>query len=235
MASKHNSAQGETKRPTGDLNPQPSDSAVIAVATPGQKRAIARGRTVGQSGRNVAAEPFSLRQRAMYPDEYTNDAGSALYAARTSGVLRGIRESKIGRDQSKRAAKAMGRQNIKIRRDLGNRMGHNTPSKTQTSLPHFLTHRIGNAATHEISDLTKTGVGVPTRRKGRTASAPMGRNRLKTPTEGGRKRKSRKKKRRRTRRRSGGRRRRTRRGGMCGSCPGDKKRRRTRRRRRRRR
>ena len=234
MASKHNSAQGETKRPTGDVNPQPSDSAVIAVATPGQKRAIARGRTVGQSGRNVAPEPFTLRQRAMYPDEL-HDAGSALYRARTSGVLRGIRESKIGRDQSKRAATAMGRQNIRMRRALGKRMAAMGEAKHPTSLPHFLTHRIGNAATHEISDLTKTGMGAPTRRKGRAASATMGHNRLKTPTEGGRKRKSRKKKRRRTRRRSRGRRRRTRRGGMCGSCPGDKKRRRTRRRRRRRR
>ena len=223
MASKNNNAQGESKRH--------SDSALISAATPGQKRSIAKGRTVGHSGRNVAPEPFTLRQRAMYPDEQ-HDAGDALYTARTRGVLRGIRESKTGRDQSKRVAKAMGRQNIKIRRALGKRMKHNTSSKTSTSLPHFLTHRVGDAAIHEVSDLTKTGVGAPTRRKGRAASSPMGRNRLKTPTEGGRRRrrKSHKKKRRKTRRRSRGRSRRTRRGGMCGSCPGDKKRRRTRRR-----
>jgi len=213
MASKNNNAQGESKRPTGR-----SDRALIAASSASQKRAIARGRTVGRSGSRVTPEPFTLRQRAMYPDEYSTDAGFALNRARTSGVLRGIRESKADRDQSGKVARAMGRENIRVRKALGKRIapGSMGEAKNQTSLPHFLTHRVGDAAVGHVSDLTKTKMGAPTRRKGRAARSPFGRNRLKTPTEGGRKRRrkrrrTRKRKRRRTRRRKRIQRRRSRR------------------------
>ena len=151
MASKNNNAQGESKRPTGR-----SDRALIAASNAAQKRAIARGRTVGRSGSRVAPEPFTLRQRAMYPDEYTTDAGFALNRARTSGVLRGIRESKADRDQSGKVARAMGRENIRVKKALGKRIapGQWVKQRIRHLYLIFLHTELEMSGRH-VSDLTK--------------------------------------------------------------------------------
>lgn len=191
------SSKSETKRASGT-----ADRALIAASTPAQKRAISRGRTVGHSGRRVAPEPFSLRQRAMYPDE-NHEAGDALYQARTSGVLRGIEESADLRNQSRKVSRAMGRENMRNRSALGIHMQSNTGGPTT---PHFITRRIGDAVRHDVSDLTKTSQGAPTKRRGREAAKKN--RRLKSPSKGGR----------RTRKRKSRRKRRSRKmkGGACG-------------------
>ena len=115
-------------------------------------------------------------------------------------------------------------------------------------LPEHIRRHVDNLHAHQISDLTKTGLGAKSKRKvnkktGVRDKSPLARGGKKTrKRRRTRRRRTRRggmcgtcpgdKKRRRTKRRS---RRRTRRGGMCGTCPGDKKRRRTKRRSRRRR
>ena len=128
----------------------------------------------------------------MYPDE-NHEAGDALYQARTTGVLRGIEESADLRNQSRKVSRAMGRENMRNRSALGIHMQSNTGGPT---LPHFITRRIEDAARHDVSDLTKTSQGAPTKRRGREAAKKN--RRLKSPSKGGRrtrKRKSRRKKR----------------------------------------
>ena len=138
----------------------------------------------------------------MYPDE-NHEAGDALYQARTSGVLRGIEESADLRNQSRKVSRAMGRENMRNRSALGIHMQSNTGGPT---LPHFITRRIEDAARHDVSDLTKTSQGAPTKRRGREAAKKN--RRLKSPSKGGR----------RTRKRKSRRKRRSRKmkGGACG-------------------
>ena len=186
------SSKDEPTKKTNRRSSGTADRALIAASTPAQKRAISRGRTVGHAGRRVAPEPFSLRQRGMYPDE-NHEAGDALYQARTRGVLRGIEESADVRNHSRRVSRAMGRQNMRNRSALGVHIQSNTGGPTT---PHFITRRIENAVRHDVSDLTKTSQGAPTKRRGREAAKRN--RRLKSPSKGGRrtrKRKSRRKKR----------------------------------------
>ena len=166
------------------------DRELIQSSSYGQQKAIAKGKTVGQSGRNVAPSPFTLRQRAMYPDE-NHEAGDALYQARTRGVLRGIHKSADNRNKTKRISRAMGRENMRTRLA----MGHNIKSNKGPSTAHHVTRNIANIAKHNISDLTKTGEGAPSIRKGREASRKS--RKLKTPSKGGKKRRKSRKKRRR--------------------------------------
>ncbi len=185
------SSKGETKR-ARRRSSGTADRALIAASTPSQKRAISRGRTVGHSGRRVAPEPFSLRQRGMYPDE-NHEAGDALYQARTTGVLRGIHESADLRNQSRKISRAMGRENMRNRSALGIHMQSNTGGPRT---PHFITRMIGDSVRHDVSDLTKTSQGAPTKRRGREAAKRN--RRLKSPSKGGRR--TRKKKSRKSRR-----------------------------------
>lgn len=167
------------------------DRELIQNSSYGQQKAIAKGKTVGQAGRNVAPPPFTLRQRGFYPDELYNEAGDALYQARTRGVLRGIHKSADTRNKTKRISRAMGRENMRTRLA----MGHNIKSNKGPSTAHHVTRNIANIAKHNISDLTKTGEGAPSIRKGREASRKS--RKLKTPSKGGKKRRKSRKKRRR--------------------------------------
>ena len=173
--------QGETK----------SSSATKAVAipqlTPEQSRALAQGRTIGGiADRDITWTP-SLRTRHYYEDESDPDgAGDALYTARTRGVLRGVREMGQHRATVRPIIKAIGRQNVHFGRlhnphtKLPSRMG---AKGSTTQIPTFLTKRI---LEHEqpISDLTKTSLGAPSKRKGKTRKGPR--------TRGGRRGKRRK-------------------------------------------
>lgn len=115
---------------------------------------------------------------------------------RTGGVLRGIRQSADIRNQSRRVSRAMGRDNMRTRAALGIHMQSNTGGPTT---PQFITRRIGDAARHDVSDLTKTSQGAPTKRKGREAAKKN--RRLKSPSKGGRRTRKRK---RRSRKMKGG-------------------------------
>ena len=189
------SSGGESKKRARRRSSGTADHALVSVATPAQKRAISRGSTIGHAGRRVAPQPFSLRQRAMYPDE-NHEAGDALYQARTEGVLRGIHQSADIRNQSRKVSRAMGRENRRTRTALGLNMQSNTGEPTT---PQFITRRIGDAARHDVSDLTKTSQGAPTKRRGREAAKRN--RRLKSPSKGGRRTRKRK---RRSRKMKGG-------------------------------
>ena len=216
MSGESKNAGGESK--SGAAPRVPSyrttlDRYRIAQSTPAQQRAIARGRTVGQAGdrRNVPIygdgdSYFTLRQRAMYPDESKSPAGDALYYARTKGVMRGIGESFRARQQTGEIARAMGRQNLSVQYLKGKRLGSKKKGSSTVTAPWVLTPKIATfTQAHNVSDLTKTLSGAPTRRRGRFAARrkvfdPVD-ARLKTPSKGGRRTRKRKFKRKRKRKR----------------------------------
>ena len=233
MSGESKNAGGESK--SGAAPRVPSyrttlDRFRIAQSTPAQQRAIARGRTVGQAGdrRNVPIygdgdSYFTLRQRAMYPDESKSPAGDALYYARTKGVMRGIGESFRARQQTGEIARAMGRQNLPVQYLKGKRLGSKKKGSSTVTAPWFLTPKIATfTQAHNVSDLTKTLSGAPTRRRGRFAADPS--KGLRTPSKGGRrtrKRKFKRKRKRKTRKtRHKSKRRRTRRRRKRGGCWG---------------
>ena len=154
---------GETK--SGSSTPE----VVIPQLTPEERKALARGRTIRHHGRKVRPQKLSLRTRHYYADEL-GDGGYALYTARTKGVLRDIREVGEQRAAAAPVIRAIGRQNVHFGRlhnphtKLPSRMG---AQGSATEIPTFLTRHI---LEHEqpISDLTKTSLGAPSKRKGKT-------------------------------------------------------------------
>ena len=100
-------SQGETK--SSSSVPQLPQ---LPQLTQQQTRALARGRTIGHYGRRVQPK-FTLRQRMLFGEERNDDiGGSALYKARTKGVLRGIREVGFNKTQNAPVIRAIGRQNL---------------------------------------------------------------------------------------------------------------------------
>jgi len=177
-----------------------AQAVVIPQLTQQQRRALARGRTIGQFGHGVQPNPFTLRQRAVYEDEGPrwDDGGGALYTARTQGVLRGIQEVGERRVAAAPVIRAIGRQNIphimmqNPHTELPSRIG---ATSSTTEIPTFLTQRmLGNFGQKiPISDLTKTSLVASSKREGKTRKSPQAR--------GGRRRKRRKTKRKRKRKR----------------------------------
>ncbi len=217
-------AGGESKRGAA----APRVPARITQSTPTQRRAIARGRTVGQAGRRRhGSDPyirhffgaFNLPIRGYRGAEGKIPAGDALRHARTKGVMRDIGGTFLLRQRTGEIARAMGRQNLPVQYLKGKRLKtkkkvkiqHKTQSQpliTTVTAPGFLTRKISHANAYNVSDLTKTLSGAPTIRRGRFAADA----RLKTPSKGGRrtrKRKFKRKRKRKTRHKS--KRRRTRR------------------------
>ena len=90
----------------------------------------------------------------------------------------------------------MGRDNMRTRAALGIHMQSNTGGPRT---PHYITRMIGDSVRHDVSDLTKTSQGAPTKRRGREAAKYN--RRLKSPSKGGRRTRKRK---RRSRKMKGG-------------------------------
>jgi len=153
-------------------------------------KGLAQGRTIGNVGKLIQPERSTLRQRALYPDERDNDSGLALNRARTQGVLRGIQEVGEYRTVSAPIIRAIGRQQL-TQNALQNRDGE--PLRmgalgSKTTIPSFLTKRVEDVLSRRhISDLTKTGLGALSKRKGigrKSAKAKGGRKKTR---KGGRK------------------------------------------------
>ena len=191
---------GETKS-SSTTTTAVAPAVVVPQLTQQQRRALARGRTIGHYGHGVQPNAFTLRQRAMYDDEQNPETGGwALNQARTQGVLRGIQEVGQHRAAARPVIEAIGRRNIphimiqNPHTGLPSRMG---ALGSTTEIPTFLSQRIlGHGGPHTpISDLTTTGYsGAPSKRKGKTRKDPRAR--------GGKRRKRRKTKRKRKRKRT---------------------------------
>jgi hypothetical protein len=187
--------QGETK--SGSAAPAVviphAPAVVIPQLNQAQSRALARGRTIGHYGHGVQPNPFTLRQRDVYEDERLSDGGGALYTARTQGVLRGIEEVGQHRVAAAPVIRAIGRRNLAHRLDprLAG-AAHISMDRTRATPPGPSRHIMGLAGEKiPISDLTKTFLGAPSKRKGKTRKNPR--------HQGGRRRKRRKTKRKRKR------------------------------------
>ena len=170
-----------------------SGSAAPAVVIPqlnqAQRTALQEGRTIKHYSNTVQPQKKSLRQRAMYDDERLSDGGDALNTARTMGVLRGIHEVGQHRAAAAPVIRAIGRRNLAHSVGYPFVRGYKDFQDTDK-------HILGFAGEEKIpiSDLTKTFLGAPSKRKGKTRKDPR--------TEGGRRRKRRKPKRKRKRKRT---------------------------------
>jgi len=185
---------GETKGTT--LPAAAAAPVVIPQLNQHQRQALAQGRTIRHYGRRVRPNLFTLRQRAVYEDEGPrwDDGGGALYTARTQGVLRGIEEVGQHRAAAAPVIRAIGRQNLAHRLELAGAAHIFTP-RTRATPPGPSRHIMGLAGEKTpISDLTKTSLGAPSKRKGKTRKNPK--------HQGGRRRKRRKTKRKRKRKRT---------------------------------
>lgn len=184
---------GETK---SSSTTAAAPAVVVPQLTQQQRRALARGRTIGHYGHGVQPNPFTLRQRAMYDDEQNSPGGWALNQARTQGVLRGIQEVGQHRAAAAPVIRAIGRRNLAHRLDprLAG-AAHISMERTRATPPGPSRHIMGLAGEKiPISDLTKTSLGAPSKRKGKTRKNPR--------RQGGRRRKRRKTKRKRKRKRT---------------------------------
>ena len=167
------SGPGETK--SGSAAP----AVVIPQLNQAQSRALTRGRTIKHYGNTVRSKKASLRQRAAYDDERLSDGGDALYTARTRGVLRGIHEVGEQRAAAAPVIRAIGRRNLAHSVGYPFVRGYKDFQDTDEHILGFE----GEEKT-PISDLTKTSLGAPSKRKGQTRKNPRAR--------GGRRRKRRK-------------------------------------------
>ena len=179
----------------------------MASLTAQQKKALKTGKTTKHFAQQIQPQRPTLRQRAFLADESFSPAGTALYRARTQGIMSGIDEIGQKRAQAKNVIKAIGRENMKKKLAMTGRMSLQNiggeSKSSQVSIPTFLTKRVTDLAGDDISisDLTKTGLGAPSQRK----VASFSKSRKKNPqSKGGRKKKSRrrKKSRRKSRRKS---------------------------------
>jgi len=172
--------QGETK--SGSAAPAVviphAPAVVIPQLNQAQSRALARGRTIKHYGDAVQPKKMSLRTRHYYEDEL-GDGGDALYTARTRGVLRGIHEVGEQRAAAAPVIRAIGRRNLAHSVGYPFVRGYKDFQDTDEHILGFE----GEEKT-PISDLTKTSLGAPSKRKGQTRKNPRAR--------GGRRRKRRK-------------------------------------------
>jgi len=195
-------SQGETK--SSSSVPQLPQ---LPQLTQQQTRALARGRTIGHYGRRVQPK-FTLRQRVMFGEERNDDiGGSALYKARTKGVLRGIHEVGFNKTQNAPVIRAIGRQNLahSLHPLLAGASHIGMTGFTAETPPGPSRHIMGLAGEKTpVSDLTKTLLGAKSKRKGKSRKNPRhqgGRHR-RTKRKRKRTRKTRRKRKRKTRRKT---------------------------------
>jgi hypothetical protein len=125
------------------------------------------------------------------------DGGNALHSFRRRGALRGIHEVGQQRAAAAPVIRAIGRQDIPFRQ-LQNPSTHQPirmgAKGSKTQIPTFLTKRVLDYGPNiAISNLTKTSLGAPSKRKGKTRKNPR--------NQGGRRKKRRKRKTKRKRKR----------------------------------
>ncbi len=179
--------------------------------------------TLSRNLRNMDVNPARLRRMRNLPpfaspaEFYAQkDAGVSVKPGK-GNVMRSIRESQILRNRQKRLAKAMGRKRLAYERRGATRQAVRQMDAVAAASRHYgpvpegrrmgIANRLirdagieearGVGAPAEVSDLTKTGLGAPSIRRGTYKSRSS--RRLKKPREGGRRRRNKRKTRRRRR------------------------------------